>query len=112
MRKWKTNVHSLQDRFKERVSDESTSCKVLVYCSNSADDILNIDSDKLLKNKGLTELKFTKRCVMKTIERIYDPLGSISVSAVRAEMLLQDIWEKKLDWDDALLPDLAKIFQD
>lgn len=60
----------------------------------------------------MTELTFTKLVVIKTIGRIYDSLGLISPFAVRAKILLQDIWKKKFNWDDALPLDLANTFQD
>lgn len=46
VRKWRTNVHSSQDLFNEKGNNESTSCKVLDYSWNSADNVLNVDSHK------------------------------------------------------------------
>lgn len=79
MRKWKASVHSLQDRFKEEVDNESTSCR------DSADDSLSVDSDKIIKNMNFKELKFLKRGIIRSIERIYDILVLISPFVARAK---------------------------
>lgn len=73
------------------------SCKVLRYCWNPLDNLLNVNNDKPLKNKDMKEYKFMKKGVLRIIERIYDPLSLISPFSVWAKILLQDIWKKKLD---------------
>lgn len=76
--KWRINVHSLQDRFMEEGNNESKSCNVLGYCWNSSDDVLNVTSEKPLKNhsrnlnifvknrvdqiKKISDLNFWKPC--------------------------------------------------
>lgn len=52
------------------------------------------------------------RSIIRTIGKIYDSLGLISPFAVEAKILLQDIWKKKLVWDDELPPELATAPQD
>lgn len=48
-----------------------------------------------------------KKSAIRTIGRIYDPLVLISSFEIRAE-ISQNIWKKKLDWDEALSPEIAK----
>ena len=48
----------------------------------------------------------TKRNVMHFIASIYDPLGLINPVVVSFKILLQDICMSKIDWDDALPPDI------
>ena len=64
-----------------------------------------------------------KRNVLSAIASLYDPLQFLAPFAVRAKILMQEIWTAGLDWDDALpchlkakwlawvteLPDLSQI---
>ncbi|KAF8789751.1 hypothetical protein HNY73_007668 [Argiope bruennichi] len=74
---------------------------------------LNWNSDKDVKSlevKGLVDslggLDNTKRCVSQTEARILDPVGLIAPFVVRIKCLLQEIWERCMDWDDDLPEDL------
>ncbi|GFR07756.1 DUF1758 domain-containing protein [Trichonephila clavata] len=42
----------------------------------------------------------TKKSVISTIARIFDPLGLIGLVITRAKILLQSLWQLKLDWND------------
>ncbi|GFX23422.1 integrase catalytic domain-containing protein [Trichonephila clavipes] len=44
----------------------------------------------------------TKKSVISTIARIFDPFGLIAPVVTRAKMLLQSLWQLKLDWNDLL----------
>ncbi|GFU60499.1 uncharacterized protein TNCV_2197461 [Trichonephila clavipes] len=46
----------------------------------------------------------TKRDVLSTIVRIYDPLGLLGPVVAKAKIFLQKLWMLKIDWTD-LLPD-------
>ncbi|GFX31469.1 integrase catalytic domain-containing protein [Trichonephila clavipes] len=46
----------------------------------------------------------TKRGVLSTIARIYDPLGLLGPVVAKAKIFLQKLWMLKIDWTD-LLPD-------
>ncbi|XP_038117277.1 uncharacterized protein LOC119769333 [Culex quinquefasciatus] len=50
----------------------------------------------------------TKRLILSTVARIFDPLGLISPVIVEAKLLIQDIWAKGLDWDQ---PVQGKLLQ-
>ncbi|GFV66317.1 uncharacterized protein TNCV_2737311 [Trichonephila clavipes] len=43
-----------------------------------------------------------KKSVISTIVRIFDPLGLIGPVITRAKILLQSLWQLKLDWNDLL----------
>ncbi|GFT71688.1 uncharacterized protein NPIL_178511, partial [Nephila pilipes] len=63
-----------------------------------------------LEVKGLVDswksLRNSKRCVLQTAERIFDPLGLIASFVIRIKLLLQEIWERASDWDEELPQDL------
>ncbi|XP_035211551.1 uncharacterized protein LOC118185757 isoform X1 [Stegodyphus dumicola] len=73
----------------------------------------NPDRDELsLEVKGLVDswktLRRTKRCVLQTAARIFDPIGLIAPFVIRIKLLLQEIWERACDWDEELPEDLQQ----
>ncbi|XP_058827116.1 uncharacterized protein LOC131687095 [Topomyia yanbarensis] len=44
----------------------------------------------------------TKREVLRTVMRIFDPLGLLSHLIVHGKILIQDIWRSKTGWDDPI----------
>lgn len=44
----------------------------------------------------------TKRTVLSTIARLFDPLGWVTPVIIRAKILLQQLWLARIDWDDPL----------
>ena len=52
----------------------------------------------------------TKRLVLSLIARLFDPLGFLTPFAMVAKCLFQELWERKLDWDDPLPADCADLF--
>lgn len=60
MRKRKINVHPLQDRFKEEINNESTSYKYVGDIWNLGDEVLSVNSYKLLKNKDVKKLNLRR----------------------------------------------------
>jgi len=100
------------------------------WCSNS-DDILkeipselrecnansSIDSNDMVKTLGLewnhtldefrftiqtTSNVYTKREMLSAISKLYDPLGIIGPVLTTAKILMQKLWEIKVNWDDRL----------
>lgn len=56
----------------------------------------------------------TKRTLLSTIARLYDPLGLVSPCIILSKILIQKLWSLKLSWDDLVPPDLKekwKLFQ-
>lgn len=51
---------------------------------------------------------YTKRGILSTVARIYDPLGFLSPTILMMKGFIQDLWIKKLDWDDPLTDALAE----
>jgi len=47
-------------------------------------------------------LPYTKRSVLSTLMKIYDPLGLLSPVILTAKLLLRDIWSIHISWDDPL----------
>ncbi|GFT02303.1 hypothetical protein NPIL_111411 [Nephila pilipes] len=60
--------------------------------------------------KGLLELDtskpVTKRIVLQSAGKIYDPVEFLSPYTIQLKCLLQELWLRKLAWDDELPPDI------
>lgn len=44
--------------------------------------------------------KVTKRSILTQVAQIYDPLGWLGPSTVKAKIILQRLWQKKGSWDE------------
>ncbi|XP_076661018.1 uncharacterized protein LOC143364711 [Halictus rubicundus] len=44
----------------------------------------------------------TKRAILSTIAKIFDPLGLLCPVTVTAKIIMQRLWQLKLDWDESL----------
>ncbi|GFW57245.1 uncharacterized protein TNCV_541591 [Trichonephila clavipes] len=53
----------------------------------------------------------TKKSVVSTIARIFDPLGLIGPVITRTKILLQSLWQLKLDWNDPLPSNLVSYWK-
>lgn len=54
----------------------------------------------------------TKRETLKILMSLFDPLGLASPVTVRAKQILQEIWRRGTDWDQAIDADLAQQWAD
>jgi hypothetical protein len=67
----------------------------------------NLTDDIFIFEALLLEHPLTKRGVLSALSSVYDPLGFISPYILRAKMLLQNLWEMGLDWDE-LIPNSVR----
>lgn len=55
----------------------------------------------------------TMRNIYKVLASQYDPIGFLTPYTTRAKVLVQQLWDKKREWDDPLLPgELLTAWQD
>ncbi|XP_011860374.1 PREDICTED: uncharacterized protein LOC105557673 [Vollenhovia emeryi] len=52
----------------------------------------------------------TKREVLSTVSRLFDPLGLIGPIIIRAKLIIQEAWMSRLDWDEPLTDGLLKAW--
>lgn len=85
--------------------------------------LLNTDKDTIIHALGLCwkpaadQFQFTlqlsitntitKRAILSTISKLFDPLGFLSPIIITAKILIQELWSIKLSWDDPLPPLIA-----
>ncbi|GFS85268.1 integrase catalytic domain-containing protein [Trichonephila clavipes] len=80
--------------------------KVLGMAWQTLDDCLTLDTKGLLEFVSINEN--TKRFMLQTIGKIFDPLGLLSPFTIRIKCLIQELWIKKITWDEILPPKLKE----
>ncbi|XP_064469845.1 uncharacterized protein LOC135384579 [Ornithodoros turicata] len=109
--KWSSNSLELQKIFEqsnniscnaERRLGETEDTKVLGVVWDKTHDHLRFSGEHILDT--MIAAKSTKRSVLQTSAKIFDPLGILSPYTIRVEILFQRLWERGLEWD-TLLPD-------
>ena len=89
-------------------------------------ELLDMSNDRIVKTLGLhwrlsddyfifklqlsTTDESTKRQFLSSISRIYDPMGWLSPVTITLKIMFQELWIKKLSWDDVLPPDFLKTW--
>ena len=81
------------------VNDRDELVKVLGLRWNVKEDHVYFGYKPLPK---LSENQITKREILRRASKIYDPLGMLSPVTVRSKIFLQDLWNRKLDWDEII----------
>ncbi|XP_049291622.1 uncharacterized protein LOC125768263 [Anopheles funestus] len=105
LRKWTSNCPDVLRGLDE--SQIGTTSK-MSFASHEAVKTLGISwvpQEDWLLFEGLCQPDtdvITKRSVLSTIAKMYDPLGMIAPIVIRAKMIMQEIWTYSCDWDDAL----------
>lgn len=57
----------------------------------------------LLNGRDVVPIKVpTKRSVLSSISRLFDPLGFVGPVTMRAKLFMQELWQYDLDWDTPL----------
>ncbi|GFU12921.1 integrase catalytic domain-containing protein [Trichonephila clavipes] len=118
LRKWNSNDQTLMRTWEKeglethpRHPDDSSkipSSKVLGIPWDVVHDYFTIDVKGLLQL--YTSKPITKRIVLQSAGKIYDPVGFLSPYTIRLKCLLQELWLRKLSWDDELPPDIHAVW--
>ncbi|VEN41764.1 unnamed protein product [Callosobruchus maculatus] len=108
LRKWNTNNAKLRGTMNCSSTANTESKKVLGVLWHPSKDVLMINLDEVLEESQSRAP--TKRTVLQTVSRIFDPLGFLSPFTIRTKILLQSIWKAKLHWDEPLPDALANEY--
>lgn len=57
-----------------------------------------------------TPQKVTKRVILSTISQIFDPLGLIGPTTIRAKIILQRLWLVKIGWEESVPADIHTLW--
>ncbi|GIY27339.1 reverse transcriptase [Caerostris darwini] len=110
LRKLHTNLKQLHDLWiqnglcEENSFEKDNKLKVLGLVWNLEEDMLRVDVTSLLESFKF--LESTKRSVLSTAAKVFDPVGFLSPFVVLIKRLMLEIWERGLDWDSKLPKDL------
>ncbi|GFQ97106.1 integrase catalytic domain-containing protein [Trichonephila clavata] len=97
MRKFDTNSAELKNLCRNsnpliEINENSDSyLKVLGLVWNNSDDALGLDLRSLLSN--LNDKECTKRNVLHTAAKLFDPSGFVSPFLIRIKCLMQELWQ-------------------
>lgn len=101
LRKWRTNdetlIHDVTNDNKDISLGNLDEVKALGVGWKSSTDELYFSTNKVTNT---TKGKVTKRYILSTISKIFDPLGLAAPSVVQCKILLQSLWLHKLSWDE------------
>ena len=102
LRKFMTNSRDLQEKI-DRVEDSKEKSVLGVQWNIEKDELIvgipevvNEDSDMIV----------TKRYVVHTVGKFFDPIGVLSPVVVRFKMFFQELCEAKIEWDQPLVGSL------
>ncbi|XP_060861320.1 uncharacterized protein LOC132938478 [Metopolophium dirhodum] len=67
--------------------------------------------DTFSYHSTISQVTPTKRSVLSTVARFYDPIGALGPMVFWAKCLMQRLWMEKLDWDAPLSSALTSLWQ-
>ncbi|XP_036150568.1 uncharacterized protein LOC118648342, partial [Monomorium pharaonis] len=75
--------------------DKTLNCKILGTLWNPSTDSLRYNAQDTGNHKSLT-----KRELLSEIAKVFDPLGLIGPVIIIPKLLMQELWQQNLQWDD------------
>ena len=100
LRSWASNSHYLQTiAHEEKVADENEVVSLLGLHWNTTKDYLSFTPKKIVLTDNSA---ITKRKILQNSSKIFDPLGFLSPITVCTKLLIQELWQKNMDWDEPL----------
>ena len=101
LRSWASNSPLLQNQAATGgvLDTDSGITNILGLRWNSGADTLTLASKEVQIPEDTI---ITKREILRESSKIYDPLGFITPVSIRAKILMQDIWQLNVDWDEPL----------
>ncbi|GFV96633.1 integrase catalytic domain-containing protein [Trichonephila clavipes] len=110
LHKWATNSAELREQWEKNGFSTETSSnsigqnminyKVLGISWDTDRDVFYFDIESLLS--FISKRTDTKRFLLQVASRIFDPLGFIAPYVIRLKILIQNIWEMGLLWDQEM----------
>ncbi|XP_055847134.1 uncharacterized protein LOC129912762 [Episyrphus balteatus] len=92
-------------------SDSFVSKVLGMYWHPSSDHFTyKLAYDDVLEEMLVEGAVITKRQMLKTVMKIFDPLGIVSLFIIRGRILLQEVWREGFDWDEAVSPRLRNLW--
>ncbi|XP_012145356.2 uncharacterized protein LOC105663061 [Megachile rotundata] len=101
IRQWASNDPNLlqgldEDQIHPKILGETATVKTLGIAWDARQDIILYTVEPIVIDK------VTKRSILSSIAKIFDPLGLLAPVIITAKILLQRLWQLKLDWDESI----------
>ncbi|XP_037827511.1 uncharacterized protein LOC119615570 [Lucilia sericata] len=114
LRKWTSNTKEILNRFpidhllnsSFLCLDDKSTAKTLGVRWNAAEDTFYFVTEEIIVKES-----YTKREVLSTIARIFDPAGWLAPVVITAKILLQQMWLDKINWDENIKPVALRNWQ-
>ncbi|CAK9833693.1 hypothetical protein ANTRET_LOCUS10340 [Anthophora retusa] len=112
LRKWASNdsrlIRSSEPRLDNTIVrlDATKTTSILGILWNPSHDSLNYTLKPINK---ITRL--TKRTILSQIAQLFDPLGLIGPVIVWAKLLMQQLWQLRVNWDECVPMDIATAWE-
>ena len=104
LRSWSSNSPMLiEQAVRDGIADTREIVNILGLKWNTFSDTLSLTPQKPYQP---SDQPITKRCVLQISSKTYDPLGLLSPVTIRAKLLIQELWQQQLEWDEPLSQDL------
>ena len=108
LRSWATNSRRLQERaLADHTLDSETTVNLLGLRWNTCTDTVTLVKKQIHSDNS----PMTKRTILQAASRQFDPLGWLSPITIRAKLFLQELWERKVQWDEPLENDLQSSWK-
>ena len=106
LRSWASNSPQLNlITHKENTADSTIPAKVLgIHWDTDTDKVSLIPKTTTLATVHL----ITKHEVLQDSLKVFDPLGLVVPVTIRAKLLMQVFWQKHLEWEEPLEPELCE----
>ena len=112
LHKWHSNVPELESEVKPSDESDQSFAKQQLGVGNDETKLLGLQWNKAEDTITVTfpecEETPTKRTVLRTMARVYDPLGMVAPVTLVSKEIYCEICDRKLSWDEELPPDLKK----
>ena len=112
LHKWHSSVPELESEVKPSDESDQSFAKQQLGVGNDETKLLGLQWNKAEDNITVTfpecEETPTKRIVLRTMARVYDPLGMVAPVTLVSKEIYHEICDRKLPWDEELPPDLKK----
>ena len=113
LRKWISNHSELNERFlADQVASQDNQINihseksVLGVTWNNVEDYFTFNEKGKLS--ATTEVRPTKRNILSVTGKLYDPSGWLSPYIIIIKIIMQQLWERGLEWDEIIPSDIQK----
>lgn len=115
LRRWKSNSRKILDTLNK---DECEDEHAMVFSEDGQTSILGlkwlfgVDKYTFVVKTPLLEGPATKRKIVSCVAQLYDPNGYISPVIVIAKIIIQKLWQSKVDWDEFVGTEMERIWNE